>query len=343
MNKIFHHLGNTVIFTFVFAFTNATVSYADYELLPDDVKYHYFNLIELSAASNVCASNAGDNKNENLQLDFLYIYGELFQIVSDIENKFSVDLSDDFLDIGLQMSLDDEFRKETLSDDNGKFCDSTDVFSRLLPLIKKRLKESLAANSLKQFCAGNCTNGQGTETYPNGDKYEGGFKDGKYHGQGTYTYASGAKYEGGFKDGKYHGQGTYTYASGAKYEGEWKDDKQHAQGTYTYPNGDKYEGQFKDGKRHGQGTYTYASGAKYEGQFKDGKRHGQGIATFANGAKYEGEWKDGKQHGQGILTYAIGSAKYEGQFKDGKRHGQGTETLANGAKYPGVWVNDERQ
>ena len=34
---------------------------------------------------------------------------------------------------------------------------------------------------------GNCTNGQGTKTWSNGDKYVGEFKDGKKNGQGTYT------------------------------------------------------------------------------------------------------------------------------------------------------------
>jgi len=29
----------------------------------------------------------------------------------------------------------------------------------------------------------------GTMTFPNGDKYVGGFRDGKFHGQGTYTFA----------------------------------------------------------------------------------------------------------------------------------------------------------
>ena len=31
----------------------------------------------------------------------------------------------------------------------------------------------------------------GTDTFGNGDKYVGEFKEGQYHGQGTYTYADG--------------------------------------------------------------------------------------------------------------------------------------------------------
>ena len=65
---------------------------------------------------------------------------------------------------------------------------------------------------------------------------------------GTYTYANGEKYVGGWKDGKKHGQGTYTYPNGKNYVGEFKDDKKHGQGTYTWADGKVWDGQWKDGK-----------------------------------------------------------------------------------------------
>ena len=43
----------------------------------------------------------------------------------------------------------------------------------------------------------------------------------------TQTYQDGTKYVGEFKNGKRHGHGTLTYSDGAKYVGEYKDGKQH--------------------------------------------------------------------------------------------------------------------
>ena len=64
-------------------------------------------------------------------------------------------------------------------------------------------------------------NCEGTQTWADGDKYVGGWKDGKQHGQGTYTWASGNKYVGEYKDGKKHGQGTITLPDGRKVSGVW--------------------------------------------------------------------------------------------------------------------------
>ena len=48
------------------------------------------------------------------------------------------------------------------------------------------------------------------------------------------TYPNGDRFEGEFKDNNANGKGTLTTADGKKYEGEWKDD-------YLY------EGELKDG------------------------------------------------------------------------------------------------
>ena len=42
--------------------------------------------------------------------------------------------------------------------------------------------------------------GQGTYIYPNGEKYVGDWKNGKYHGHGTYTFSDGGKGIGDFRE-----------------------------------------------------------------------------------------------------------------------------------------------
>ena len=179
-------------------------------------------------------------------------------------------------------------------------------------------------------CAGECVNGQGTYTWPDGRKYVGQFKDGKAHGQGTFTWPGGQKYVGQYKDGKINGQGTYTWADGQKYVGLYKDFKKHGQGILTMADGQKYVGQFKDGKKHGQGTYTWPDGRKYVGQVKFGKRHGQGTFTWPDGQKYVGQFKKDMRDGKGSHTRTDGS-KYVGQFKDNSPvHGGGIDYLYDG-------------
>ena len=45
--------------------------------------------------------------------------------------------------------------------------------------------------------------GQGTLTFPDGQKYVGEYKGDKKHGQGTHTWSDGRKYVGEFKNGNF--------------------------------------------------------------------------------------------------------------------------------------------
>jgi len=104
-------------------------------------------------------------------------------------------------------------------------------------------------------------------------KYKEEVKDGRLNGQHTDTYSNGDTYDGEWKDGKPHGQGIKDFfESGAQYNGEWKDGKYHGQGTYTFSNCDQYDGEWKDGKQHGHGIYTFSNGSQIDGEWKDGQR-----------------------------------------------------------------------
>ena len=111
--------------------------------------------------------------------------------------------------------------------------------------------------------------GQGTETFADGSKYVGEFKDDKKHGQGTYTYPDGEVKEGIFENDKFlYARKTSPTVTATTKEcpsspssswttiGNWTD----CFGIHNLPNGDKYVGEYRDDKRHGQGTTTYVDG-----------------------------------------------------------------------------------
>ena len=44
-------------------------------------------------------------------------------------------------------------------------------------------------------------------TYPDGSRYEGGFRDDEFDGEGVYTFADGRELAGEFRAGVFHGPG----------------------------------------------------------------------------------------------------------------------------------------
>lgn len=64
--------------------------------------------------------------------------------------------------------------------------------------------------------------GRGIETWNNGRRYEGDFKNGKKNGEGTFEWPNGVKYIGTWKDGKQNGTGIlYDTCDDTKRQGEW--------------------------------------------------------------------------------------------------------------------------
>ena len=110
------------------------------------------------------------------------------------------------------------------------------IFIILIVVLSTQYSLNLYAECIK----GNCVNGQGTLTSPDGFKYVGEWKYGKPHGQGTMTFPDGELYVGEFKDGKRDGEGKWEI-KGCSYEGEWKLDSCHGKGKFINQ-GDVQEG-----------------------------------------------------------------------------------------------------
>lgn len=84
---------------------------------------------------------------------------------------------------------------------------------------------------------------------PNGDTYEGEFREGKRHGNGKMVY----------------GQQNIIYV------GQWRNDSRHGNGEILFPNGTKYQGAWKYDLMDGEGVYTSENGREIEGTWKRGQ------------------------------------------------------------------------
>jgi hypothetical protein len=89
---------------------------------------------------------------------------------------------------------------------------------------------------------------------------------------GAVSLPDGARYVGEFKDGKYSGLGTYQFFDGRRYVGELKDGKRSGQGIFMLPDGIKYVGEYKDDKLNGVGAIFSSSGQLLQsGLFEDNR------------------------------------------------------------------------
>ena len=124
-------------------------------------------------------------------------------------------------------------------------------------------------------------------------------EDGKFRdGNGVISqFPNGARYEGGFREYRPHGRGILVFP--------------HGHGVMTWPDGTRHEGEWREGKAHGRGVVTYSDGRRYEGEFRDGVRHGSGVMTWPDGERIEGNMRDGQPNGYAIMTKPSGE-RYEG-------------------------------
>ena len=81
--------------------------------------------------------------------------------------------------------------------------------------------------------------GQGIETYPDGSRYEGNFKDHQKDGQGKLYYPDGRFYSGNFVNDRIEGHGTMTCCDGTKVIGEFKAGKGIGTATEISKNGEE--------------------------------------------------------------------------------------------------------
>lgn len=111
-------------------------------------------------------------------------------------------------------------------------------------------------------------------------------------------FPQGDFFDGEFKNNVRNGRGRYQWKNGRVFVGEYRDDLRHGYGVFAYPNGEKYEGEFVEGKRCGKGRFRFNATENhpkgvYEGAWKDGLYHGWGRLFYEDDVCYEGNFCEG--------------------------------------------------
>jgi hypothetical protein len=174
--------------------------------------------------------------------------------------------------------------------------------------------------------------GKAQVQYPNGDIYDGYFKDGLREGKGIYTYSDGNKFDGEWKNNKKTGIGKMTYGAYAEYVGHFEEGKRDGEGVYRFlKTGDLYSGSWKNGLKHGRGTFIFNdTKIKIVGDWANGQIT-QGKWIFSNGTYFEGNFENNYPKGEGVWRFANGNT-VKGEFSHEMRDAigkDGQETVIN--------------
>ena len=107
-------------------------------------------------------------------------------------------------------------------------------------------------------------------------RVEGEFREGKTNGHAVVVWPNGQRFEGEFVNGR-RTHGVHTWPGKGRYEGDFVGPDLIGHGVRTWPNGASYDGEWRDNKPNGAGIYRSAGGQIYKGVwingcFKDGSR-----------------------------------------------------------------------
>ncbi|MCQ2818644.1 MAG: hypothetical protein MJ252_15365 [archaeon] len=155
--------------------------------------------------------------------------------------------------------------------------------------------------------------GTGTFFYPNGNIYEGEYKQlttgvkiregkGKYIISPSEDNPNGIeRYEGDWKEDKMTGNGIYYYSNGEIYEGEWLNDMQHGKGTYKFANGTCYVGEWSEHKMNGEGRFINIDEKGFEGVFVKGEFHTANQSSLLDDKRIQKKIEEMKGLSQNFL------------------------------------------
>ena len=161
-----------------------------------------------------------------------------------------------------------------------------------------------------------------------------------FYGRERYlSRPDGNSYEGQWKNNNYHGVGIFKYSNGDVYDGEWINGLRSGEGTLSKINGDIYKGSWSANKKEGIGTYPQkveksisVYGLTINEVEMERKLTQMEVNIKVNGKKsYQRLWKNG-------IWYRWFFMKVNGS--DGIKSGKGIYVFEDGSKYDGFWVEN---
>ncbi|MBE9070160.1 hypothetical protein IQ260_26315 [Leptolyngbya cf. ectocarpi LEGE 11479] len=122
-------------------------------------------------------------------------------------------------------------------------------------------------------------------TYQNGIQFYGKFDDGQpANGRGSMIYPNGNRYDGEYRDGQRNGCGTFVFGNGRRYVGQFHNDLFSGRGVWTLENGDRYIGDFEFNKCNGEGAFIFADGTSKSGIWQQGRLVDSDLTCDSAGA-----------------------------------------------------------
>jgi hypothetical protein len=170
--------------------------------------------------------------------------------------------------------------------------------------------------------AGSRQNGQGRAVFPDGNAFEGTWKNGVPDGPGSMISSKGDRITGFFAVGQPLRTIRFARPDGSEITGDPGqtflgifDEDFRLSGppafkgpiTLRLPDGTQYDGTTKNNSPDGTGTLQAPDGRRYVGRFANGRFSGEGVATWPDGTRLEGAWRDGQADGEGTLTAPDGT------------------------------------
>jgi hypothetical protein len=207
-------------------------------------------------------------------------------------------------------------------------------------------------NNFWPRCKGNPSTGPVTCYYFNGQKYVGGWANGRPNGRGIFVFEGESgydRYEGEWRNGIPHGSGVYLAGDDTRFEGVFREGVMKT-GKVFYSNGDRFEGtvglillignqgELAGGTFQpiGQGKFFFANGSRFEGEYLAGTVFGRGVFTHTDGTRCEAQFYNEELDGKGSCRYP-NKDRYEGELRRAVPHGRGVMIKANGQRYQGMF------